>query len=365
MLGMVACGEAPLENGRGAGSGLRDPMFELTCDLPESAIFDGGVARDAIPALVNPPLVPADHPDAAYLAEYAALRAEIPEYPDLRVVGLVTSSGAAVAIPHNILWWHEIVHIDDGGRRLAVTYCPLTASAVVFDATAAGTRRFGVSGLIARNNLMMFDPETESLWSQMSLRASCGPRRGHRLRVLPSIEMGWDAWKARHPDTRVVSSATGVDRNYAAYPYDLYEAAPAFLLFPMDQPLDERREAKERVLGIPDGSGGVAFPFGELEARGEHAVAHATVGGRPVVVLWDAVARAAGAYEPRSAEGPATLSVRQDVVMDAESGSQWDVEGRAVQGPRAGETLERVPEAFVAFWFAWAAFYPETVLWSP
>ena len=352
---------SPLTGGGSEGA-KRPTNFDLTCNLPTDQIYDGGPGRDGIPSLLNPPLVAPDSPEASYLDEYAAVLLEEPRFADLRVIGLLVRD-QAVAIPHNILWWHEIVNIDLGGRRLAVTYCPLTASAIVFDATRNGTHRFGVSGLVYLNNLMMFDPETESLWPQMLREARCGRLQGTKLVTVPHIEMRWDAWKALHPNTQVVSSATGWDRPYNEYPYDLYESRGALLL-PM-RGIDKRREMKERVLGVPFRSGGMAFPFGELEALGALAAVNAIVGGNELVVLWDSAARAVQAYEPRTDQGRATLRVESGVLVDEETASTWTVDGRASGGARAGEQLVAVSDAFVAFWFAWAAFYPQTELWLP
>ena len=358
---IAGCDDAP---GGGSGNGLSGPSgqpdLQLVCDIPVASIYRGGVGRDGILSLVNPPLVAPDDPGAEYLAEYAAIKRNQPLFPDLRVVGMVID-GVPVAVPHNILWYHEIVNLDIGFRRYAISFCPLTASAIVFDATAAGTERFSVSGLLYNNNLIMFDPETESLWPQMSLSARCGRLMGTKLRTMPSIEMGWDAWKGLHPDTKVVSQAASNKFDYTAYPYDLYEADP-FLLFP--QEVDHRREAKERVLGIPDGDGGVAFPFAELEARGARVAVSREVGGRELVVLWDSAARAARAYEARSGAGQATLISQGTTFVDAESGSSWNLEGVAIAGSRVGEELLPVTESFVAFWFAWAGFHPDTEVWQ-
>ncbi len=365
-LSAAACQDVtPVGSGRPPGSnGSNPPIARLGCDLPQQFLFDGGVGRDGIPALMNPDLVAADDPAASYLRLYAAEQADVPELPELRVIGLLVD-GLAVAIPHNILWWHEIANFEFGGRRMAVTYCPLTASALVFDATGVGAQRFGVSGLVFMNNLVMFDPETESLWPQMMMGARCGPLRGTGLVTFPHVEMGWEAWKALHPDTKVVSSDLGFGRDYARYPYDLYEAADEFLLFPMPEDADRRLRSKDRVLGVPHRNGGLAFSFDRLANEGEHVAVTATVGGTPMVVLWDRAAGAAQAYEPRSPVGPASISVEGERFVDRQSGSRWTVDGAAIEGSRTGERLVPVADAFVSFWFAWSAFYPETAVWAP
>ena len=332
----------------------------LSCDLPANLLFDGGVTRNGIPPLVNPPLVPVGDPALAYLDEWAAIKVQVPRFPDTRVIGMVVN-GEPIAVPHNILWWHEIATFDLGSKRLAVSFCPLTGSAIVFDARAAGVSKFAVSGLVWSQNLLMVDDETETFWPQMFLEGRCGTRSGEKLVAVPSIEMRWDSWKALHPDTRVVSGNLGFGRDYTDYPYDLYESAD-FTIFPQKN-LDGRRGVKDRLLGVPDGTGGTAFMFAELDARGPLAVVNSAVGGVGLSVLWDRSAQAAQAYEPRSSTGPATLMVSNGQFVDAETGSVWTVEGRAVEGSRSGEVLVPIADAFVAFWFAWAEFYPGTEIW--
>ena len=321
-----------------------------TCIVPTDLFADGGVGKDGIPALTNPTLVEADR--AGYLTD------------DSRVIGLVID-GSAIAVPHNILWWHEIVNFRFS-RSLAVTYCPLTGSSMAFNRLSSGGGEFGVSGLLFQNNLTMYDRTArESLWPQMNRQAACGPRVGTRLEMFPIIEMTWAGWKALHPDTKVISSNTGHQRNYTpdGYPYGSYELPHnPTLLYPI--PLDERRLPKERVLGIPDLDGGIAFPFFALDEAGPVRAVHETVGGEPIVVFWDRERIGAMAYRP-FAEGQAlTFEARDDRLIDVETGSEWRLDGLAVAGPLLGAQLEPVAEAYVAFWFAWAAFQPQTRLWE-
>ena len=153
---------------------------------------------------------------------------------------------------------------------------------------------------------------------------------------------------------------------YDRYPYGNYEQDPRFG-FPMP-PSDTRRPQKERVLGLRDTDGGaVAFPFGSLEAKGEWAALHLAVGrGRtPGVVFWDSSRRAAMAYHTQVGDEALTFQVGENGIEDMETGTLWSVDGRAISGALAGARLEPVGEAFVAFWGAWHAFYPDTHLWGP
>ena len=237
---------------------------------------------------------------------------------------------------------------------------------MVFDRAVIGGSEFGGSGLLFQNNLTMYDRTTnESIWPQMSRLVACGPRLGASLKMEPAFEMTWGGWKALHPDTRVTSDETGFGWSYTAanYPYGNYEDPNNDgLLFPME--IDRRRGPKERLLGIPDGRlGGTAFPFFELDKAGPVRALHASVSGKAVVVFWDRAAQGAMAFEPRLDGQPVAFEVREGRIVDLGTQSTWRLDGLAIDGPLAGVRLEPIAEAFVSFWFAWAAFHPETQIW--
>ncbi|MBT8396416.1 MAG: DUF3179 domain-containing protein, partial [Gemmatimonadetes bacterium] len=261
------------------------PGAESSCSIPENLIFGGGPGKDGIPALTNPPLVRAGDPGTGYLDD------------DDRVVGLVLDAGP-IAIPLNILWWHEIVNLDGYGPAMAITHCPLTGSSLAFDRTPAAGAELGVSGLLYRNNLIMYDRNREeSLWPQMLRGARCGPRDGTDLPMIPIFEMTWGGWTTLHPETLVVSENTGSSRDYTVYPYGGYDALNSTnTFFPTD--IDPRRPPKERVLGIPLGTGGLAFPFGILDEEGPVASVAVELDGDEIVVFWDRSREAAMAFEP-------------------------------------------------------------------
>ncbi len=310
--------------------------------------------KDGIPALTNPELVGADDAGAAYLK------------PTDRVIGLDLGD-EFVAVPLNILWYHEIVNLDRAGLKLAVTYCPLTGSSLVFDRAAVGGAELGVSGLLLDNNLIMYDRnETASLWPQMAPAAVCGPRARSRTRLemFPSAEMTWKGWRGVHPETRVVSSDTGFRRRYDVNPTGDYEDLDnQDIFFPLSE-VDTRRPLKERVLGIPQGlDGGIAFPFGEMASAARRAIPTRVTAG-PLVVFWDRDAVAAIAYFTAVGGRTLTFEVADGRYVDLETGSTWALDGRATAGPLTGERLRPLPEAYVAFWFAWAHFQPESFPWS-
>ena len=349
-MAVSACGDGP--NGPGTGSSLTELCLEMTRDLFSV------LPQDAIPALTDPTLVQADDVLADYLL------------PTDRVIGLDLGDDF-IAVPHNILWWHEIVNLNDAG--LAVTYCPFTGSSMVFHREGAGGAEFGTSGLLFKNNLVMYDrtpnSDDETLWPQMVAGARCGPAEGRELSMFPAIEIEWEDWVALHPDTRVVGRNTPDPRIYTAdrYPYGDYEVEdnPRTLSPPTDE-FDPRRPPKERVLGIPFEDGGaIAFPFGALRSVGDVAAVHETLGGgENVVVFWDSEAVAAMAYLPWAGQN-LTFEGRDGAIVDLETGSRWSVDGEALSGPMAGQKLAKIPEAYVSFWFAFATFFPNPDLWLP
>jgi hypothetical protein len=330
-----------------------DPDQDVACSIPTDQIFVGQV-KDGIPALTNPATVAVGEPGADFLTDRD------------RVVGLFIE-GTPYAIPLNIFWYHEIVNLDGPGYSIAVTHCPLTGSSMAFDREPLGGVEFGVSGLLFRNNLIMYDrADPESLWPQMMSGARCGARIGERLVSVPIVETRWGGWKELHPDTRVVGDG-GTPGLYVTYPYGDYDTPEnPNLLFP-GSTIDLRRPPKERVLGIPDGIGGIAFPFLGLASASSDfkTVVNAEVRGSAVVVFWDEQLRGAMAYRARSEGQALTFRVEEGEFVDELTESVWDFEGNATFGPATGAKLEPIAEAYVAFWFAWADFHPLAELWVP
>lgn len=340
-----------------ATDGPTEPTQELDCLIRTAELFDGGVGFDGIPALSDPSTSTAGDEDLAFLEDSS------------RVVG-IEIGGRTIAVPMNVLWWHEVVNFDIGETRIAVTNCPLTGSSLVFDRSAVGGRPFSVSGLLWRNNLIMTTREEgSSLFMQLSREAKCGPAGGTALEMVPMVEVRWDQWRRMHPETEVVDSSTGFDRDYTRYPYGTYRnLGNSTTLFPAP-PHDPRRPPKERLLGIPEGEGGTAFPFLELKDAGSTAVVAAEVRGEDIVVFWKSAADGATAFRPVVADGPRegetlTFEVRDTEILDVQTESRWRLDGVATDGPLAGARLDPVAEAYTAFWFAWATFQPETDIWT-
>ena len=276
--------------------------------IPKSQILRGGPPRDGIPAIDNPKFLPVSAVD--YLRDGDA------------VVGFV-EQGEARAYPLRILVQHEIVNDTVGGRPIAVTYCPLCGTCMVFDRRYAGKElTFGVSGLLHNSDVLMYDRQTESLWSQLKMEAVSGPQVGRKMRWLASEQMTWAAWKERYPDSEVLSRETGYRRDYNRSPYAGYELMER-TYFPVTKHRDDLKN-KEWVVGVVVEGLAKAYPIAELEKMGSASLAD-TLGGVSLSISYDAKAQ------------------RVEVT---ERGT-----GKAIPSVRA-------------FWFAWQAFYPRTELYA-
>ncbi len=332
------------------------------CTIPLERFTDGGFDRSLIPALKNPTVALRGTPDVAYL-----------NFSDL-VIG-VEFNGQPLAIPLKLLWWHEVADFEVAGERLTATYSPLTGSSLVFDPASVGAGDFIVSSYVLDSNLVMQDAGG-TLWPQMSSTASCGPLDGVALTRVPYQQMSFGAWFAQHLDTWTVSSGTGHDFLYTLYPYGNYrEPNNPELRYPISGSFDPRRPPKERVIGVPVGTGGVAFSLPALAqlARADQIgqfpvwvwAANAEADGEPFVAFWNSFVGSAVVFRSIANGQRLTFEVVEGTRRDVETGSTWDFTGTAVAGPLEGAKLGALPDAFVAFWFAWALFQPDTEVWNP
>jgi hypothetical protein len=179
-------------------------------------IFSGGPSKDGIPSIDEPTFVP--------IAE-AALPANEP------VIGLAIE-GDARAYPLRILIWHEIVNDVVGGVPVAVTFCPLCNTGIVFDRRLDGrVLEFGTTGKLRNSDLVMYDRTTESWWQQFLGEAIVGELTGRQLVMLPSRLESFASFKARAPEGKVQVPGGGSMRAYGRNPYVGYDRSPAPFLY--------------------------------------------------------------------------------------------------------------------------------------
>lgn len=267
--------------------------------VPLDKLMQGCPARDCIPSIDNPEYVGADN------AEHVS---------DDDLVITLAYKGEHFAFPTRILDHHEIVNDTFAGDPLAITWCPLCGSAVGIERTVAGAvTTFGVSGVLYNSDLVLYDRATETLWDQIDAEGIVGPMTGERLTLVPVSMSKWGRWRARHPDTLVLTTNTGFDKDYTADRFAEYRESTR--LFMPVSATSEQLHAKTVVFGFDLEFGEIAYTEEQLSEPYTH-----TFAGKEATVS-------------RGEDGTVTMQ-------------------------REGKTYYPIR----LFWFAWYTFHPETAL---
>jgi len=375
-------------------------------NIPVAKILNGPPPPQGIPALgftgsFNR-LIPATQPP-----KFVSPGAASTWIKDFEPVILFEFAGEAKAYPLQIMVWHEIINDTVGGVPVAVTFCPLCNSAMAFDLRVPLTAQlrqevlernpyahlvplddafleaytdqhgqasvvgistslqlsFGNTGMLYNSNLLMFDSETSSFWSQISGKGNVGTLTGVRLLRYPAQIISFGEFRELFPEAPVLSRETGFARPYGQNAYLGYDRIdePPFLLLGA---ADGRLPPHLRVASLELDGEAVAYPFDLLA---EVKVINDTVAGVPITVFWQS-----GESTPEGEDLPEVAVFKRQVAgrtlsfhsadgefVDTETGSHWNLVGHAVSGELTGTELEPVIHDNT-FWFAWAAFKPGT-----
>ena len=342
-------------------------------DLPPPPDIDPAMIatllpQDSILAIDNPQFVPVSQ------SQNEAMD------PDEKVIGLEIN-GDARAYPVNILSSHEIVNDVVGGQPVAVTWCPLCYSALTFSRQLDERQSpltFGVSGKLLQNTLIMYDRETESLWSQLYGGAIDGPLRGLPLAVYPTIFTAWSTWAEQNPNGQLLSKkltcaqfncgtyATNPRGSYDVDPYASYYVAPDEGVVNRQIPREQGvAEAKRRVVGVRIGDTAKAYLY---ETLGKEFVVNDEIVNMPIVVWFDPATNTAAAFQRTVNGRPLTFFPDPEnpiFMRDRETDSQWSgLNGLAVNG-RLKDTQLTPLVSTSAFEFGWFDYFPESDTYMP
>ena len=338
-----------------------DPAFDAPLvDL--NRILRGGPPPDGIPPIDRPVFQTASTVDWIQCNE--------------PVLSLAVN-GEARAYPVQIMTWHELVNDTFGDTPVTVSYCPLCNSALAYRRDL-GDRvvTFGTSGSLFNSSLVMYDRETESLWTHFNGAAVAGELVGTELELLPMQTTSWASFLQANPEGLVLTRETGFDRSYGNNPYSGYDDVTTSP-FAFDQDADPRLPAKQRIVGIRRGGDSVAVV---LESVAMAGVIETEVGG-DLLSVWHlpgtatALERSSiaagrdvgsfGVYLPIVDGMPLTFTrTAAGTFTDAETASEWNIQGLAIDGELVGSQLEPI-EHLDTFWFALAAFEPDTRVVNP
>jgi hypothetical protein len=279
--------------------------------IDPSKILSGGPSKDGIPSIDAPTFVTVEEAD-----EWIQ---------DNELVLALIHKNIKRVYPLQILVWHEIVNDKIEGDPILITYCPLCGSGIAYEPYITVNEEkifseFGTSGKLYNSNLIMYDRETDTYWSQIDGKAIVGELTGQELQDVSIDTVVWRDWKVEHPDSQVLSQETGFNRNYGKDPYGSYYE-DSNLFFPVENS-DDRIHSKDVIFGIE--IEGEHKAYRENDVINQNGRIKDTFGEVDLVV-------------ERDAAGIVTIT-NQDT----------------------GEIIIKERD----FWFAWYAFHPDTLLYG-
>jgi len=304
--------------------------------IPEDQLQFGAV-KDDIPALLNPDFIPIGTDD--YLTDW-----------DL--VDVVKFGNTVRLYPIKITSWHEIINDEIDGWKFAASYCPVTGTALLWDRVLNGKETtFGVSGLLYMNNLILYDRETDSNWSQMLSTCVNGINIGQEVRTTLILEMSYEYAQQLFPDARVISSETGYD-----FPYHLITKTGES---------NNKLPRRDRYYSMIWDDGVLALTPDDFSDSLE--VVNIDFKDHQVVVLASNISRFVIGYDRRLNDGTvlefeAPGRFNQTYFVD-KTGNKWDFFGEAISGPRVGQRLNPL-KGYVGFLFAVEDYSPDFTLWT-
>ena len=311
--------------------------------IPIIEIKDGGPGKDGIPSVDRPEFIDAIDVETSFLND------------DDLVVGILKGDKAK-AYPHVILDWHEVVNDEINNDFVTISYCPLTGTAFGWESTTDETKTtFGVSGLLYNTNLILYDRNTDSNWSQLRLECVNGKLINDKPSIVSVVETNWGTWKKLYPNTKVLSTDTGFNRTYGNYPYGDYKTNHGFFLFSAT-PSNSALPNKERIYAIIDGDKSKVYQFSKF--KNGNAVKETFNGKNYLIVGNENIINAFELTDEHASLEFEYIFANSEAFFKDNEGNTWSIFGKAIDGSRKGQSLQ-TPHSVVSFWFAIAAFYPD------
>lgn len=294
----------------------------------------------------------------------------------------VEIEGEARAYPLNVLTFHEIANDEIKGIPIAVTYCPLCNAGIVYDRRFnRGDKNyvfdFGVSGMLRKSDMVMWDEQTETWWQQLTGEGLVGELSGEMLNFFPSLIISVEEFFSSNPDGKIMIShkKDKYGQTYGTNPYHNYDSLGNQGSMFFDEEVDDRLPAMERVVDIENGGAYKIYPFNKIR---KSKVINDDFNGKKIVIFY--AGKTVSVLDKENIEDShhiGTVTVFSSIVegkvlifkkkkgkfIDTETGSVWDITGKCVEGSYLGKEL--VTEVHSNhFAFAWLAFHPESEIYK-
>ncbi|MFQ5909383.1 MAG: DUF3179 domain-containing (seleno)protein [Thermoplasmata archaeon] len=270
--------------------------------------------------------------------------------PGDSVIGIEMNNESR-AYPISLLEWHGVANDIIAGMPIAVTYSFISDSAAVYSRSVDGrVLTFAVHDGVYRNNLLMLDEETQSIWSQIDGKAIKGSLSGKMLTKVHSVRTDWSGWEALHPSTSVLNPPSDV--RYGIHPFGDYQRTDE-ILFPR-QFDDSSLGPKDLVLGVGLNGTYSAYPISRLSNEG---VVMDTIGSARVVIAYAYRATFVFQADNRS------FAYVSDSIMEDQYANRWNMTTGIIEsGNQSLVSLQA--SSIICYWFAWLDFHPETALFG-
>ncbi len=257
--------------------------------------------------------------------------------------------------PVRIMNRHEVV--NDHTLGMAITYCPLTGSPLVYPTEQLNGSEIGVTGILFESNLVFYDRDSDSCFVQMLSLGMSGPRIGQRLSYLPIVDMFWDEWKLFFPESHILSRNSGFDQDF--YKVDQYRgySTDSSLLYPanyLEREPYNLQHPKERTLVIEHGN--QTYLFAQSEFSGD-SVVQFNVGDNDFVVFFDSQLEVMQPYKVADNQTFSPQRSKDNTLMFIDSdGVVYDILGKSMND---SVDLTRIP-SFLSYWYAATVFFPNS-----
>ncbi len=323
-------------------------VVQKVCEVEDSGwtistatLIDGGVGKDGFQSMESPIFVPVDQVDLVQ---------------DDELVVVMKRGDIVRAYPHRYLGPHEVVNDLLDGLPVSVTLCPLTGTAIAFEREInGGITTLGVSGLLYNNNLILYDRETDTNWSQMTTQGINGPLSCENLNYVPALEMSWKGVKTWFPEAMVLVGDNTLVRTYERPPQSslVFEEGRPF--FPYN-PKDTRLPNYRRSHIVIDSTKTTIYTLDQFLEQIDLVVDNTTI------LITDPSIDFITSYKTASVNLRLASDPDSGVVMVDSDGNKYNLFGEVISG-EIGKRLEPT-FSYMGYWFALAAMYPDPLIFE-